>query len=513
MKMISISNERICRFYKENPSINFEAVNLIFLDLFDKLLHDMNTTMNTTIQSQILSSVNENTQKINEMTSNIVSLKDSVTIMHKEITNNVLLKFNEIKENYINHLRTILKENTSEDICSLMEKMNQQIIDKTTIVMNEIIPKSQTQCYSQIQESIRSFHKSISDDTRVLLKYIDNNSVKDYINHFEMKSSIMLQNLQQPIYTFITASEERINQNLLNMKDQTCQNTNLQEKMFGEITKLIYNIRDIPLSEMKNESNNMNILLNKLYNTGEINPISNKNKTTINETLSPTLSKSEFRGSASSSTPPLLQNTFMVKKNNKSKILIHSIDNESNINQEEIQDFIYLIEEHKSHGIFLSQKSGFTNKPNFHIEIYNKFIMVFVHNVNYSVEKIKSAVDIIDNLSIKLRELNNDNEYEYNIDKEVLEEINKEYQNFIINKETIINVLKESQKKVFSQIDEFKFPTLDKFLSTKYGTPIHKQGLKCDLCKNFNANNLKALAAHKRGCFRKFNIISREPVK
>jgi hypothetical protein len=30
-----------------------------------------------------------------------------------------------------------------------------------------------------------------------------------------------------------------------------------------------------------------------------------------------------------------------------------------------------------------------------------------------------------------------------------------------------------------------------------------KNGHKCELCKNFNANNLKALAAHKRGCMRK----------
>jgi hypothetical protein len=47
---------------------------------------------------------------------------------------------------------------------------------------------------------------------------------------------------------------------------------------------------------------------------------------------------------------------------------------------------------------------------------------------------------------------------------------------------------------------------LDKFLSTKYSAPIQKPGLKCDLCKSFSGNNLKALAAHKRGCIRKNNL-------
>jgi hypothetical protein len=443
--------------------------------------------MNITVQSQILSSVQQNTQKIQDMTTSIDSLKDTVQLMHAEITNNILLKFNEIKDNYLIQLRTLLKENTYEDVSSLMEKMNLQLIDKTTLVLNEIIPKSQTQCYSQIHDSIRSFHKSISDDTRVLLKYIDNNSVKEYINHFEMKSSIMLQNLQQPIYNFITASEERINQNINIMKDQTNQSSHLQEKLLGELKNIVHHFRDSS-PEMKNDSRNMNILLNKLYNTSEIVPIYKTN---------------------SLMTEKILDNTFLIKRTmNKSKILIHSIDIERNINQEEILDFHHLIEDYKSHGIFLSQNSGFTNKANFHIEIYNKMIMVFLHNCDYSMEKIKSAVDIIDNLSVKLRELNNDNEYEFHIDKEILEEINKEYQNFMNQKESIMNVLKESQKKVFSQMDDFKFPTLDKFLSTKYGSIIHKQGLKCDLCKNFNANNLKALAAHKRGCSRKQTLMS-----
>ena len=237
----------------------------------------MHSTMNVTIQSEILSSVHENTQKMKEMSNNMNSLKDTVQFMQTEMTNNVLLKFNDLKQNYYQDLRTLIKENTNEDIRSLLEKINLQFINKTSIVINEIIPNIQTHCYSQIHDSIRSFHKSISDDTRVLLKYVDNNSVKDYINHFEMKSSIMLQNLQQPIYTFITASEERINQNINHIKDSSNHSTNIQEKLVGELTQLIHQLRDIPMNNeshhntsSNSNTNTMNILLNKLYNTSEI---------------------------------------------------------------------------------------------------------------------------------------------------------------------------------------------------------------------------------------------------
>ena len=31
---IETSNRKICKFYNDNPTIDFEAVNLIFIDLF-----------------------------------------------------------------------------------------------------------------------------------------------------------------------------------------------------------------------------------------------------------------------------------------------------------------------------------------------------------------------------------------------------------------------------------------------------------------------------------------------
>jgi hypothetical protein len=469
-----VTNERICKFYENNPAINFEAVNLIFIDLFDKILSDVNSTMNATINAQILSDVNKNTQMIRELNSSITFLKDSMG-----------LKFTDIKKEYVDELKLILQNNTAEKIAPLLEKNNNTLIDKTTLVVNDIIPKSQTQYYSQIQESIRSFHKSISDDTRVLLKYVDNNSIKDYIQNFEMKSSMMLQNMQQPIYTFITASEERIQSGFK-------ENTVLQNKLIGELTEIISSYKNNVSSREQSKNTPINILLNKLYNTSEVSPLHK------NYSNNPMFSRTTEIKSSS--------NGFLMKRTNKQRILIQNIDVDRNVSPDEIKEFVQNIEENNCHGIFLSQSSGFTSKPNYHIETHNKLIMIYLHNVEYSMDKIKSAVDMIDNLACKLKEFNN-NEFDISIEKDVLEEINREYQSFIMQKENIINVLKESQKKVFSQIDDFKFTALDKYLSTKFAAPVNKQGFKCDLCKNFNAHNLKALAAHKRGCNRKNAVI------
>ncbi len=480
---IVLKNKKICDFYKKNSQLDCEAINLVFIDLIEKLNSELNTNLQFSINSQILSG-------LNEMNTSINSIKQTVDEINNDITKTMDLKFQEIKREYLYDLRLILNDNTNEKIGGMLDKNNSLLVDKMDTIINDIVPKSQGQYYSQIQESLRSFHKSISDDTRILLKYADNNSIKDYINNFEIKSSMMMQNIQQPIYSFISASEDRINNNISGLKEN-----GVQTKLISELTDLIHTIKKDSFDFSRPSSpnsiyggsglNSMNILLNKLYSTAEI------------------VSTGKFSQKAIDSISNPNGNSYIIKRHGRQKILVQSIDTENNVNQEEIRDFVQTMEENNCHGIFLSHNSGFTTKQNYQIETHNKLIIIYVHDVQYSTDKIKTAVDIIDNLFTKMKELNIDSSFEVTIDKDMLEEINKEYQQFIAQKEIMTNIIKESQKKLMNQLDEFKFPGLDKYLSTKFAAVTRKSGLKCDLCKNFNAHNLKALAAHKRGCVRK----------
>lgn len=489
MSGLIITNQRIINFYKQNPQLNFEKINLIFVDLFSNILTDVNSVMNLSMNSQILQSVSENTQKIDQLQNSVVCLNESVNSLQSNIINSLYLKYTEIKSDYLQELRTIIDFNNYDKIAPLLEKNNNQLIDKTTLIVNDVIPRNQIQYYQQVQESIKSFYKSISDDTRVLLKYVDNNSIKDYINNFEMKSSIMFQNIQQPIYSFITASEDRINTNI------TLLNTTIQTKLLNEFNEFFQTYKSDFISSAK-QILQINGVISKIYSTAEITQL-NKNNL-ISRTSLP-IQQNDFK-------------TYFLKRNNLPRIIIQNGDIDRNITTEEIDSFQQLIEEHNCDGVFLSQNAGFCDKPNFHIEIHNKNIIIYVHEVKYSKDKIKSAIDIIDILSSKLKDFNYDNQSEYAIDKYVLEDINKEYQLFMSNKESITNTLKESQKKLFHQLEEFKFPILEKYLCTKFSNSSQRQTFKCDICKLFNANNLKALAAHKRGCNRKNNVTITTPI-
>ena len=127
---------------------------------------------------------------------------------------------------------------------------------------------------------------------------------------------------------------------------------------------------------------------------------------------------------------------------------------------------------------------------------------------------MQTAIEIVDIISAKLAEFNVSSEEKYAIPKEILDEVNREYQTFIGQKETIMNTLKEMYKKVLAQVEDIRFVSLDKYLSTRYSS-CKKQGYVCSLCNSFTVSTLKGLAAHKRGCNRKLSGVvqkATEPV-
>lgn len=476
MKKIELYNKRICNFYEENTNLDFETINLFVIDLLEKMMLETKT-MPESVNSNILGYI---TQNMNDIKSSILSLSDNMSSINNENKSNILSKIVDIKKDYIDDLKKMIQMNTYENVGNLLEKNNNILLDKTIIILSDIIPKTHNLYNTQIQESLNLFYKSISDDTKLLLKSVDNNTVKEYINNFELKTNVMLQNIQQPIYSFISSMEDRINTNIHNLKDPNTQKT------INDIGDFLYKFR-IGDTNVNQSINNKQLssVLTKMYNSAEIS--TNPSNMQMNNT-----------------------GCILLKRLRKPNILICNQDSYDNISIDEVNSFILLTEEHNTNGIFISQHSGISTKKNYQIEINNNNnIIVFLHNVEYCSLKIESAVDIIDNLMLKFRQLKGgSNIDDISIPKEILDSINNEYQLFMTQKNAVIEVFKESQKKVLTQIDELRFPCLDKYLSTKYSTPVQKPGLKCEMCKSFTANNLKALAAHKRGCARKNIIIN-----
>ena len=57
-------------------------------------------------------------------------------------------------------------------------------------------------------------------------------------------------------------------------------------------------------------------------------------------------------------------------------------------------------------------------------------------------------------------------------------------------------MVKDSQKKIIDEIKNLYIPSLEKYLSSKFG--VDKITYTCDICNVFVANSKKALSSHKR---------------
>jgi len=437
--------------------------------------------LNTVIGKGEVISTNNFNHLLSEMTANknaMLLLQETVNSMKTDNLTSIISELNEIKEEYLYELKTLVISETTDKISTIMEANNTNLLNKTIDVIRNVIPNINAKQYDDINRSLYSFQKTISSDTQNLLKSVDTQALKEYMNNFEIKSSLMLQNIQQPILSFISSSEERINKNVNAIKENITNTDDKHMSFVNNVTSMLDNYKK--KQHIEHRTNNHFIsFLTKSFGNADIS--------------------SKFFG--------LDNTTTILKRITKPTILIQNYELETNIHVDDINSFMNTISDENACGILISQYSGVSNKNDFQIEFHDNNIVIFIHNADYSNTKIEAAVNIIDHLYFKLHQFNktgiND---DFTIPKDILELINNEYQMFISQKTAVIDVLKESQKKVMAQLDEIKFPSLDKYLSSKYSAPIVKQGLKCDICKCYSANNLKALAAHKRGCMRKHGL-------
>jgi FtsZ-binding cell division protein ZapB len=148
-----------------------------------------------------------------------------------------------------------------------------------------------------------------------------------------------------------------------------------------------------------------------------------------------------------------------------------------------------------------AQKKGIANKKNYEIQIDNGNVLMYVHEVKFSPDKIKTAIEIVENLKMRVDELHNDSE-EFTITKEVLDSMNRDFTNYVTQKNTMITLLKDYSEKATLVINELKLPSIDAYLSTYYASSsnVHANDKTCGFC---GKTVLKSLAQHYRYCSKK----------
>lgn len=458
---LSVDNEKIWTFYKTYSSLSFEAANLLFIDLLEKIIPDTKNCVSTTLAEQLVEQMKHIQTQMNNVTDNLSQLRT-------ENVNHLALKLSEFKKDYIDDIKMIITNNVSDKIAPLLKEQNSIMIDKTHILINDILPKNNEHISNQLKESIKSLHYSITEDTnKFLSSSINPRTLQDFISNLEQK---------------FTQSEQRIESNIRDIKTT---NDNIRE------ISTAHQQTSISLNATVND------MLKKMENASTKGKISENIVFNILTNLFPSATDIEYVGDKKES------GDIMLVRENKPTILIENKNWDKIVSKEEVKKFIHDVETQNCCGIFLSQNTGIANKRNFEITVHNNtHILLFMHEVNYDAEKIKLGVEIIDHFKETLDKFDDKSEID-TIDKDVLDSISKEYQECCSQKLNIIKTVKDFGLKLSKQVEDISFPNLEKYLSARYTFAVGK--MVCEYC-NFIAKNQQALSAHQRGCLVRKNM-------
>lgn len=457
---IIIKDKTIIAFYNDNPNLNIIDMNLIFINILKKLSTNLNETLTNTINHKILST-------LTDLSKDIFNFKQDVSA-----------KLHDTKKEYIDNIKLILDNSTmsaNDKIQNIIEKNNETIVNKTTSIINDVIPKNNEKVLSLIDNSIKSLHESINHDTHMLIENInkDDNSITEFVNNIDTKFNTMITNLQQPIFSFIQSSEERTNNNVQQIRDKIISQQLSQETLNNGMQEFLNKYKHNSSSKGNVSEHELYSILQVIFPCDEIIDCSTETATC------------DYRVNRLNNTRPT--------------ILFENKDYARSVTTEEIKKFERDLNLQKQHGIFISQKSNITFKEPFQIDIINNIIHIYIPNAEYNIDKIKIAVEIIDSLSSKISNINQSQTETININKDDLDELIESFNDFNTQKLSLIETVKSNNKLILDKIETMQLNVVKKILN-KNGFFHTDEDFRCKHCTTFIGKNKASLGAHIRNC-------------
>jgi len=440
---LKTNNKIVVEFYKKNKHISFEEVNVFMVDMLEKMMQSGHSP-----------------NMMNEMNKTLLCLQTKMETMTHDISkiqtdtqNNLILKMMEMKDHYIEQLKSALTNNVSEKIQPILKEHTCIFLDKTQLLLNDLIPKNQEHMKTELNHSLQRFETSI---------------MKEQYNPHELS-------------TFIQNLETKFNQSVVETNEKLMRSEHKLESGFKEMRELT-----------TTNQQNMSLILNKMENSSSKGKMSENILFNLLQLLYP---------SACIDCVGTQKETgdIMLSRRDKHTILIENKNWDKNVPQAEVQKFIRDCETQQCSGLFLSQNYGICNKDNFEIDIHDGNVLLYIHNVNYDKEIIKVGIDIIDHFKTNLDKINDKIDVN-TIKKDVLDSIHREYNHYRIQKEMLQKMIKDTQSKLLKQVDELKMPDLEHYLSMYYSFSSGK--FKCQYC-DFISEKKAGIASHERGCKKK----------
>lgn len=444
---VEFNNKRVYDYYRQNPNVSVEAMNVILITFIESITNDMTKIMQNTMHLQIMNELKE--------------VKDQISNIQESILN----KMTEYNKSFIETTKMIITVTSTESndkISAFLQRNLDSFIDKITI----LIPRTHDDIDKKIQEYISNIHKNIMFDIQQLMSNKNEISLQDFISNFETK----ITNLQQPLYSMIHTNQEQLSSKILNMNSEIHTSKQSTDKLYIEMSDYLNKYKSS--SQFKGQCSEIELskLLNDMYKSDKILNMS--------------------------STPE--SGDFVLERDGKKYIMFETKSYTNNVDTQEVLKFLNDAKKTNMHSIMMSQTSGIVGKPDYTIEITNNGkVLVYITDVNFSGDKIRNAVDIINNLAPRLEKIyGNHKEETISINKEILDKINVQYNEFIESKNKLKEIIKEQNRQLNGQIDLMVMPDLSQFLKITFGN-VEKKNFYCSTC-GYGCDNKTQLANHQR---------------
>jgi len=443
---LSLQNKSLWEFYNKNKHLDFEIMNILFVDFIKKISQNLSSSMTTIIQNELLIS-------IKDLRSEICGIKEN-------ILNSFSTNFHNINNEYISNIKHIIKDLSNENNNNALLQLNNMSKD----FLNKITESSlNNDLYNKIEPLVKSLETNIVND----IKSGDNTTNEILMKNIEQK----INNLQNVIIPIITTFSTDVNNNISQIKNNDINKNQTIDNINNFINKTTYN--------SANKGN---------YGEAKLSDVVVK--------LFPKANIINTSGQTGNG-------DIIMERQDRPLILFENKDYKTNVPKHEVNKFLNDVNNNDCSGIMLSNSSGIVGKSNFQIEINRRNILVYIHNAEYDEVLIKSAVDIIDNLYDKIQLFEND-ENTVQINNDLLENIKNELIEFIEDKNKHIKLLKETNKKLIESAQSLCLSQLKLLIKQYYPTSIIEEEFKCRYCDN-TYENPKKRSAHERSHTNKNN--------
>lgn len=468
---ITLNSPKIIAFFSKYPNLTPNEIGDLIVDIVEMVSRSIEHNADKSqlvsrikeLQSSVTdvkTSVKQNEVKTELLIKSIDSIQHTVDSVSQTISTVLLERFQIIKSEFLQDARNAMytyNRDNHQQIQSLLEKNQSQLVKELESVIRSVIhPDSFDKISTNITSVLNGLHTSLQQDTNVILQqFIKHDEYKTKIEHF-------IATYKSELDTFAGT----VNQHIASLSNQSTE----LNKSVSDLLARYNNSCD----KGKTGEAELSNVLNKLFPSYEI-----------------------INTSGSTATCD-----FIIKRTDKTSILIETKDYSQNVPNKEVEKFIRDTENNRMSGIFLSQSSGISTKPTWGVDMFGCFCRIYVHNVKYNPDTIFSAVQLLDSVEKIL--IQNDKkeaeEVSFSINKESADKINIEITNLIRNRNDLIYRLEQQTKSNVAAIRDLHVPHIHEIIMSIIGNKNSSiEYLSCIGCKKI-FNNRSGLGSHYKGC-------------